>query len=159
MLRQRHLPQEWATFVELRNGTGAIHPVRSIDFFAINTWPSKKYWRVAYEKWSIAVFRSKLPASILLGHVVGNVTPNGNRQTIELNEYGAWIGEGKPELDSVNGRVECGYYCDPVVGHVDHRAHIMKRVGKKTAGRFLGGVEYGHSSHQRRSVEQENRRR
>jgi protein gp37 len=39
----------------------------------------------------------------------------------------------------VDGRKECGYYCDESVGHVDHRAHAMIHVGKRAAGRQLDG--------------------
>lgn len=44
---------EWALFFELRNGTGfSSHRGESdryVDAFAFNTYPSKKFWRVAYE--------------------------------------------------------------------------------------------------------------
>jgi hypothetical protein len=40
--------QEWAVFFELRNGTG-YGSARYVDAFAMNLWPSKKHWRVAYE--------------------------------------------------------------------------------------------------------------
>lgn len=39
-----------------------------------------------------------------------------------------WAGE------LVNRTEECGYYCDPDVGHVDHGAAVMMRVGKSRAG-------------------------
>ncbi len=40
---------EWAVFLELRNGTGWVGQTRSIDVFAMNTWPSGKFRRVGYE--------------------------------------------------------------------------------------------------------------
>lgn len=40
---------EWAVVFELRNGTGFHSNTRSIDVFAINCWPSKKFTRVGYE--------------------------------------------------------------------------------------------------------------
>ena len=58
----------------------------------------------------------------------------------ELNEYGEWLGGGpEPIIRSVDGTDECGYYCDEDHGHIDHRAHFMKRIGKKAAGRMLDG--------------------
>jgi protein gp37 len=39
----------------------------------------------------------------------------------------------------VDAYCECGYYCDEAVGHVDHGAFPMRRVGKKKAGRLLDG--------------------
>lgn len=39
---------EWATFTELGNGTGSNYG-RSIDVAAFNLWPSKHFYRVAYE--------------------------------------------------------------------------------------------------------------
>lgn len=43
---------EWALFFELQNGTGGGKGdagERYVDAFALNTYPSKKFWRVAYE--------------------------------------------------------------------------------------------------------------
>lgn len=40
---------EWAVFFELRNGTGYGRQERYLDAFAMHLWPSKKFWRVAYE--------------------------------------------------------------------------------------------------------------
>lgn len=40
---------EWALFFELRNGTGYGKQERYLDALALNLWPSKKFWRVAYE--------------------------------------------------------------------------------------------------------------
>lgn len=40
---------EWALFFELRNGTGFQGKTSCADAFAINLYPSKKHWRVAYE--------------------------------------------------------------------------------------------------------------
>jgi len=48
LLRHRHSGLEWATFVELNEGTGSFGG-RRIDFFAFNLWPSKKYLKIAYE--------------------------------------------------------------------------------------------------------------
>jgi protein gp37 len=44
-----------------------------------------------------------------------------------------------PVLQSVDGCVDCGYYCDESVGHVDHRQVPMAKIGKKNAGRTLDG--------------------
>lgn len=62
----------------------------------------------------------------------------------ELNDYGEWVGEGpKPRITRVEGRKECGYYCDPDIDlHPDHDYWFMKRVGKKNAGRLLDGREW-----------------
>ena len=55
-----HDKGEWATFAELRCGTGFSNEQR-IDFFAMNTWPSKKFRSVAYEvKLSRADFFNEL---------------------------------------------------------------------------------------------------
>jgi protein gp37 len=59
----------------------------------------------------------------------------------ELDEYGLWAGkEKKPVLEIVQGRKECGYYCDEDHGCIDHQGWVMKRVGKKAAGAHLDGV-------------------
>lgn len=46
-----HKAAEWALFFELRNGTGFHGGAGDnyADAFAINLYPSKKHWRVAYE--------------------------------------------------------------------------------------------------------------
>ena len=59
MLAERHgisaaasrtsMSREWALFFELRNGTGFGRQERYVDAFAMNLYPSKKHWRVAYE--------------------------------------------------------------------------------------------------------------
>lgn len=41
--------QEWSLFYELRSGAGFGNSVSYVDAFALNLWPSKKHWRVAYE--------------------------------------------------------------------------------------------------------------
>lgn len=41
--------REWAVFRELRNSAGHGRSESYVDFFALNLWPSKKFWRVAYE--------------------------------------------------------------------------------------------------------------
>lgn len=41
--------QEWAVLFELRSNTGLAQEPRYVDVFALNLWPSKKHWRVAYE--------------------------------------------------------------------------------------------------------------
>jgi hypothetical protein len=41
--------REWAVFRELRSGSVRGQSERSVDLFAMNMWPSKKHWRVAYE--------------------------------------------------------------------------------------------------------------
>lgn len=51
LLREHHVTGrqgEWATFVELRGSTGFVNDQR-IDFFAVHTWPSKRYQSIAYE--------------------------------------------------------------------------------------------------------------
>jgi hypothetical protein len=48
LLKARHPGPEWAHFVELSNGTGAMAH-RLIDFYAFNLYPSKRYLRIAYE--------------------------------------------------------------------------------------------------------------
>src|SRR5690606_3999643 len=40
---------QWALFPELRNGTGYGTQTSYIDLFALNLWPSKRHWRIAYE--------------------------------------------------------------------------------------------------------------
>lgn len=47
-LRLRYSPPEWAGFAELRDGTGTMHN-RSIDFWALNCFPSKGFTSVAVE--------------------------------------------------------------------------------------------------------------
>lgn len=47
LLRHRHPAPQWASYEELMINTG--HHVQRCDFFAFNCWPSKKFWRVAYE--------------------------------------------------------------------------------------------------------------
>jgi len=48
LLRLRHLAPEWATFAELRKSTG-FRGARYLDFYAFNTWPSKRFLKIAYE--------------------------------------------------------------------------------------------------------------
>lgn len=61
LLRIRHPAADgWATFIELREGTG-YQSVQGIDFFAVHTWPSKDYKSIAYEiKVSRSDFRKEL---------------------------------------------------------------------------------------------------
>lgn len=40
---------EWALFYELRSGTGHGPRTAYVDALALNLWPSKQHWRVAYE--------------------------------------------------------------------------------------------------------------
>jgi len=40
---------EWALFFELRSGTGHGPRTAYVDALALNLWPSKQHWRVAYE--------------------------------------------------------------------------------------------------------------
>jgi hypothetical protein len=49
LLAEKHDDREWAFFSHLRNGTGLISDERTFDAYAINTWPSKKHLRIAYE--------------------------------------------------------------------------------------------------------------
>lgn len=60
----RDTPREWALFFQLRNETGSSgDELRYVDAFALNLYPSKKHWRVAYEiKVSRADFLSELEA-------------------------------------------------------------------------------------------------
>ncbi len=61
----------------------------------------------------------------------------------ELGPYGEWIGGGKkPLIENIEGTSECGYYCSEEHGHVDHKNALVKRVGKKAAGRLLDGREW-----------------
>lgn len=55
VLRRRHGPPEWATFVEMRNSTGFPGQERRIDVWTMNTWPSNGFRTLAYE---IKVVRS-----------------------------------------------------------------------------------------------------
>lgn len=48
LLRHRHPAPEWATFAELMAGSG-FADARRLDFFAVNTWPSKGHVAIAYE--------------------------------------------------------------------------------------------------------------
>lgn len=58
-----------------------------------------------------------------------------------FKQWGEWVEFDCKKRDAVmvEGTAQCGYYCNPSVGHVDHRARPMKRVGKKAAGRELDG--------------------
>lgn len=47
-LQERYPAPEWASFVELRTGTGTSFE-RTLDFFTINVYPSKGFLRVAFE--------------------------------------------------------------------------------------------------------------
>lgn len=49
LLSEKHDDREWAFFSHLRNGTGLLSDDRTFDAYAINTWPSKKHLRIAYE--------------------------------------------------------------------------------------------------------------
>lgn len=59
-LESRYSPPEWATFAELPDGTGSAH-CRTIDLFAQNCYPSKRFLSVAVEvKVTRADFRREL---------------------------------------------------------------------------------------------------
>jgi hypothetical protein len=59
-LHNRYPAPEWAAFCELRDGPG-FNQRRTVDFFAVNTWPSKGLAAVAVEvKVSRADFRREL---------------------------------------------------------------------------------------------------
>jgi len=59
-LQERYSGNEWATFTELADSTGSMKG-RTIDFYALNLWPSKAYLSAAYEvKVSRADFRREL---------------------------------------------------------------------------------------------------
>lgn len=47
-LAERYSAPEWATFFELRDGAG-FNALRTLDMFAMNTWPSKGHNTVAVE--------------------------------------------------------------------------------------------------------------
>jgi hypothetical protein len=53
---------EWATFAEVRNGTGWESSARYMDLFALNCWPSKKFRSCAYE---VKIDRSDFMREIL----------------------------------------------------------------------------------------------
>lgn len=72
-----------------------------------------------------------------------------------FKQWGAWVPVEESDLDlwgcyaapceavTVEGTSRCGYYCDPEADlHPDHRQQLMKRVGKKAAGRLLEGQEW-----------------
>lgn len=56
-LRSRHNTSDWVFATEVKTATGTVQAYsrggvcseRFIDAFALNLWPSKKFWRVAYE--------------------------------------------------------------------------------------------------------------
>lgn len=47
--RHPNIKGEWATFTEVRNGTGWQQQDRYMDLFALSCWPSKGFRSVAYE--------------------------------------------------------------------------------------------------------------
>lgn len=47
-LAERYRAPEWATFFELRDGAG-FNALRTLDMFAMNTWPSKGHNTIAVE--------------------------------------------------------------------------------------------------------------
>jgi len=57
VLRSRHNSSEWIFVTQLKTATGGVQSYsrdgytrsRFIDAFAMHLWPSKKFWRVAYE--------------------------------------------------------------------------------------------------------------
>jgi hypothetical protein len=93
LLKHRHPAPEWATFAELRTTTGGMGGERYIDLFALNTWPSKRFWTVAYEiKVSRADFSREL-ANPLKRHAAESLaaecyfaTPAGLLQVDEIPE-------------------------------------------------------------------------
>lgn len=94
LLRHHHTTKQnqWATFVELRNGTG-MHSITGIDFFAVNTWPSKHFHTIAYEiKVSRSDFAKELqwPDKRAFAESVANqcmfVVPNGLVRPDEVPE-------------------------------------------------------------------------
>lgn len=63
LIHYRHRLPEWIFIPELRNSTGYVQNVRSIDAVAINTWPSTNFRSVGYEiKVSRSDFLSELRA-------------------------------------------------------------------------------------------------
>lgn len=92
LLRAHHGKEEWATFVELRNGTGS-NSTTGIDFFAIHTWPSKNYRTIAYEiKVSRADFAKEIQSPLKrafaesVSHEAYFVTPVGLVRADEVPE-------------------------------------------------------------------------
>ena len=57
LLRTRHNTPDWIYVTEVKTATGSVQDYarssissgRYIDAFAMNLWPSNKFWRVAYE--------------------------------------------------------------------------------------------------------------
>ncbi len=91
LLKWRHEPPQWAIFEELAIKTG--YSSQRIDFFAMNVWPSKKFWRVAYEvKVSRADFKNEMQdpnkrkAAEALANECFFVTPAGLVKVDEVPE-------------------------------------------------------------------------
>ena len=101
LLRERYADREWAFFSHLRGGTG-YGSNRTFDAFAINTWPSKGFLRLAFE---VKVSRQDLAHEIASpwkrAEAMENsnqfflVTPKGLMEERELPE-----GIGLMELDA-----------------------------------------------------------
>lgn len=49
LLRCRHPSPEWIYISELRNSTGFVRDVRTIDAAVFNTWPGRNFRTIAYE--------------------------------------------------------------------------------------------------------------
>ena len=103
LLKWRHEPPQWSIFEELAVKTG--YSSQRIDFFAMNVWPSKKFWRVAYEvKVSRADFKNEMEdpnkrkASEALANECFFVTPAGLVKIDEIPEGWGLIENGKGGL-------------------------------------------------------------
>ncbi len=73
-LKVRHPKDQWIFTNQLRTSTG-YNDVRIIDAFAMHLWPSKKYWKVAYEiKTSKADFMHELsnPLKMAYAYTISN---------------------------------------------------------------------------------------
>jgi hypothetical protein len=84
LLRERHKQPEWITVDELRVSTGYTRGEERIDFWAMDTFPSQAFKRIAYEiKLSKSDFQSEIrkPAkrkpALLLSNQFYFVAPAG----------------------------------------------------------------------------------
>lgn len=101
LLKLRH-PEPWATFAELRRGTGfTLHADQRLDFFAVHTWPSEKYRSIAYE---IKVSRSDF---------LRELERPGKREFAESVANECWfvmpvgVAQGPFEIPTNWGMLEC----------------------------------------------------
>ena len=106
-LKLRHPAPEWATFAEMRNGTGYGVQERYIDLFAIDLYPSKVFHSVAYEvKISRADFLRELkqPEKRTFAETIANecvfAMPTGTAKLDEIPE-----GWGLLEIGTAGPRI------------------------------------------------------